>query len=88
MGFFVKWENINVGILLFKEGRVKYKILFENITDAETKGLDFKSIISETYDDTLPLWIKKRIPEGEETLAYLNRTGGYMPQDKISFVAV
>ena len=88
MGFFVKWENINIGILLFKEGRVKYKILFENITDAEKKGLDFKSIIRETYDDTLPLWIKNRIPENEDPLAYLKRTGGCMPQDKISFVAV
>lgn len=88
MGFFVKWENINVAILLFKEGCVKYKILFENITDAETKGLDFKSIIRETYDDTLPLWIKKRIPENEDALAYLKRTGGLSQDDKISFVAV
>ena len=86
MTFFIMCQNIMIAMLYCNTQEVKYKIFFENLTEAKKLGLIINPILECSYNGTLPNWIEKRIPQNEPNkLEYLAKTQSRLETDNIWF---
>jgi len=86
MPFIIMWQDIKIGLLFGEEQNVKYKIFFENLSQAKAKGLPVNSILMCTPHGTMPEWISKRIPQNiPDKFEYLRQTEGRLGTDDIWF---
>ena len=89
MPILVMWQNINVAILFGNENDVKYKVLFENLSEAKNHGMLLNPILQCTTNGLLPNWIAERIPHSEtDKIDYLRRTEGRLETDSFWFKSI
>ena len=82
----IMWQDIKIGLLFGTETDVKYKIFFENLPQAQEKGLIVNSVLKCSKLGILPEWINNRIPKDiSNKLDYLKQTQGRLDTDEIWF---
>ena len=82
----IMWQDIKIGLLFGTETDVKYKIFFENLPQAQEKGLIVNSVLKCSKLGILPEWINNRIPKDiSNKLDYLKQTQGRLETDEIWF---
>jgi hypothetical protein len=89
MPILVMWQNINVAILFGNENDVKYKVMFENLPEAQKLGMIVNTILQCNSNGSLPNWIAERIPHSEtDKIDYLRRTEGRLETDSFWFKSI
>lgn len=86
MPFIIMWQDIMIGMLFGEEENVKYKIFFENLSEAKEKGLVVNTILAHSPYGVMPEWINNRIPKNTPNkFNYLRQSKGRLETDDIWF---